>query len=166
MHVHSSDVDLHLSPWHSSSVYEKRSKRESSVCPLSSIQIILLTQRLVAVLLGFIKQLVPSLPSSNPDHIGSSTELLSDVDHSDNYGTPQLSESAQPRPKSGGLGRDVVDKVHNRERMVRSMRTQIWTGAVLGGLIAALIGAVFLFVVGISRLTILGLMVIVLYIYS
>ena len=38
----------------------------------------------------------------------------------------------------------------DRDDMIRAMRLQIWSGAILGGLVAAMVGAIFLFVV--SRL--------------
>jgi len=40
-----------------------------------------------------------------------------------------------------------LGQVIDREKMIRAMRLQIWTGAILGGLAAAMVGAIFLFVV-------------------
>jgi hypothetical protein len=48
----------------------------------------------------------------------------------------------------GGRG-EAGKQVGDREKMVKAMRLQIWTGAVGGGAVAAIIGAVFLVAVSI-----------------
>ena len=41
----------------------------------------------------------------------------------------------------------TLGQISHREKMIRAMRLQIWSGAILGGLAAAVVGAIFLFVV-------------------
>lgn len=100
----------------------------------------------VAVLLGFINQIIPA-PSSPPvpSSTRSSTELLSDLDQPHNYGTPM--ERTGVLSRNGTREERQLGQVTDREKMIRAMRFQIWTGAILGGLAAAMVGAIFLFVV-------------------
>lgn len=68
----------------------------------------------------------------------------------DGYGTPNDS-SARRMSTLGGRG-EAGKQVGDREKMVKAMRLQIWTGAVGGGAVAAIIGAVFLVAVSIQLL--------------
>ena len=103
----------------------------------------------VAVLLGFINQIIPTHPPAPiPSSTRSSTELLSDIEQPSSYGTPLELRRA---PSSTNLREEMpLGKIADREDMIRAMRFQIWTGAILGGLAAAMVGAIFLFVVSCS----------------
>ena len=128
---------------------------------------------IVAVLLGFIKQLIPTHPPGPvPDSSSStrsSTELLSDQDGND-YGTPSGSQNPHPVPRAvpSSSAREEMElgKIAERDAMIRSMQWQIWTGSILGGLIAAVIGAVFLYVVRTMNSPAFSSLIAVLYIYS
>lgn len=100
----------------------------------------------VAVLLGFINQIIPlQPPAPAPSSTRSSTELLSDPDHHAGYGTP--AERMRAMSSTSAREEMTLGQISHRERMIRAMRLQIWSGAILGGLAAAVVGAVFLFVV-------------------
>jgi high-affinity iron transporter len=100
----------------------------------------------VAVLLGFINQIIPpTSPKTIASSTRSSTELLSDLEQPNDYGTPlELARDSSRRNAREGT---QVGENADRESMIRAMRIQIWTGAILGGLAAAAVGAIFLFVV-------------------
>ncbi|KAK4687218.1 high-affinity iron transporter, partial [Tremellales sp. Uapishka_1] len=95
---------------------------------------------IIAVLLGFVRQLVPASPTgssrvqSDPDSARSSTELL--PNERANYGT----ETATLSISDGGAGSETAG-------MRRQMKMQIWTGAISGGLTAIVIGGIFLYIV-------------------
>ncbi|WWC85392.1 uncharacterized protein L201_000255 [Kwoniella dendrophila CBS 6074] len=144
---------------------------------------------IIAVLLGFISQIVPSivqpitrsLPASrrqsysNPTYDGgvrqsedsarSSQELLSSQYKNGTYGTtppgsstPNLAienQSLLTPPIEGGIrsnriDQDDLDEVEEiseeKDKIVKKMRFQIWSGAILGGTVAMAIGAIFLYV--------------------
>lgn len=102
----------------------------------------------VAVLLGFINQIIPLHPPATvpiPTSNRSSTELLSDPDRHAGYGTP--AERMRAMSSTSVREEMTLGQISHREKMIRAMRLQIWSGAILGGLAAAVVGAVFLFVV-------------------
>ena len=103
----------------------------------------------VAVLLGFINQVIPTHPQRPIPLSGrSSTELLSDSADSIDYGTPANGPDRLRTLSAVSIREEMeLGKTGDRERMIKAMRLQIWTGAILGGLGAAIIGAVFLYVV-------------------
>ncbi|WVQ98649.1 hypothetical protein IAU59_005780 [Kwoniella sp. CBS 9459] len=130
---------------------------------------------IIAVLLGFISQIVPSAvappkrrPSRSHIHLNgnhgrpsgdsarSSQELLTSLP--EGYGTSPRSTSPSHNPEASSLLRsdyqqDRVEQVedirelrNDKDLVVRKMRVQIWSGAVLGGSMAMAIGAIFLYV--------------------
>ncbi|WWC61244.1 uncharacterized protein I303_103825 [Kwoniella dejecticola CBS 10117] len=140
---------------------------------------------IIAVLLGFISQIVPSIvqpvhlplsESRRPSHshhgVGvrqsedsarSSQELLSEPHQNGTYGTsppssssPRLESRTLLTPHNGrrlsGLEVDqddleeVEEVSEEKDKVVKKMRLQIWSGALLGGTVAMAIGAIFLYV--------------------
>ncbi|OCF35422.1 iron ion transporter [Kwoniella heveanensis CBS 569] len=133
---------------------------------------------IIAVLLGFISQIVPSVvspPKRPPSHshtyqnghsngyghgrpsgdsARSSQELLTSLPGG--YGTSPRSSSPNNlegrsllRPDQEDLVEEVEDIRELRDekdQVIRKMRLQIWSGAVLGGSVAMAIGAIFLYV--------------------
>ncbi|WVF72280.1 hypothetical protein IAT40_007092 [Kwoniella sp. CBS 6097] len=143
---------------------------------------------IIAVLLGFISQIVPSVvsphkrrPSHSHSHIHlngngnghtnvngrpsgdsarSSQELLTSLP--EGYGTSPRSSSPNPPEEGRSLLRpdqrddqdqdraeeveDIRELRSEKDSVVRKMRIQIWSGAVLGGSVAMAIGAIFLYV--------------------
>ncbi|GMK55411.1 hypothetical protein CspeluHIS016_0204670 [Cutaneotrichosporon spelunceum] len=126
---------------------------------------------IIAVLLGFIEQIIPAQPLGSTAGAGSSrTELLpSAAEHEGDasystFGSRRNSERAPavpPQLLSPSLSpahRDSVelsdDEGHtsnqfgsyDREQLVRKLKAQVWSGALLGLAAAAIIGGIFLYV--------------------
>ncbi|WVW83216.1 hypothetical protein I302_105234 [Kwoniella bestiolae CBS 10118] len=135
---------------------------------------------IIAVLLGFISQIVPSIveplslplsSSRRPSHSGagqnirqsedsarSSQELLSRQNGTGTYGTSPETQSlltvhANERgevAETEAIDQDDMEEVEEiseeKDKVVRKMKVQIWSGAILGGTVAMAIGAIFLYV--------------------
>ncbi|WVR05101.1 hypothetical protein IAU60_002113 [Kwoniella sp. DSM 27419] len=140
---------------------------------------------IIAVLLGFISQIVPAVtsfpeqrrlsrtystsrlhtqtrlaPRQSDDSARSDQELLANSHNSGLYGgtTPRAtSPSAESRTllspsyereqaENELVVEDAEDIAGDKRGVVRKMRWQIWSGALLGGSVAMALGAVFLYV--------------------
>jgi high-affinity iron transporter len=135
----------------------------------------------VAVLLGFVAQIIspedasnpvspqerylhtaatdPAPNSPTPTHPNTSTsELLpAPIDGAaslgmysrrPSYGTEStITSYAQIRSRHAEDSALAGKATTNRDTVIRRMKMQIWAGAITGGLVAMLVGAVFLFVV-------------------
>ncbi|WWD15811.1 hypothetical protein CI109_100235 [Kwoniella shandongensis] len=132
---------------------------------------------IIAVLLGFVTQIIPSperrksrslshtlsRPRRSGDSTRSSTELLSSPNGGESYGTSPraagratIQDDERDREDGGLLSPSAAGVALNdggvrlgaeeREKVIRKMKFQIWTGAVLGGTVAMAIGAIFLYV--------------------
>lgn len=127
------------------------------------------------MLLGFITQIIPKPPSrpltlSSSDHApdlprhseesarseNSGTQLLSPGRASTDMGygasrsmSPARIERAEAESVVSEAGKDeeLLGADMNRRAIMKKMRVQIWSGAILGGSVAIAIGAVFLYVV-------------------
>ncbi|KJE00187.1 iron ion transporter [Cryptococcus gattii NT-10] len=129
---------------------------------------------IIAVLLGFITQIIPK-PPSHPRTLSSSghapdlprhseesgrsensgTQLLSSGHASMDMGygasrsmSPARLERAEVESVVSEAGKDeeLLGADMNRRAIMKKMRVQIWSGAILGGSVAIAIGAVFLYV--------------------
>ncbi|WWD01513.1 hypothetical protein V866_008457 [Kwoniella sp. B9012] len=131
---------------------------------------------IIAVLLGFISQIIPSIveplslplsSSRRPSHSGvqihtrqsedsarSSQELLPRRDgttlNGGGYGTSPENQSLLTVPDAEVVDQDDMEEVEEiseeKDKVVKKMRFQIWSGAILGGTVAMAIGAIFLYV--------------------
>ncbi|BEJ16074.1 hypothetical protein CspHIS471_0506790 [Cutaneotrichosporon sp. HIS471] len=133
---------------------------------------------IIAVLLGFIEQIIPSLPLGSLPGAGSSRTELLPSDAADqgeaSYSTfsarrnserapavppqllsPNLSPAHSNRPLDSGF--ELSDDEghehsshqfgsYNREQLVRNLKAQVWSGALLGLAAAAVVGGIFLYV--------------------
>lgn len=128
------------------------------------------------MLLGFITQIIPKPsshprtlstsghPSNLPRHSGESaqsensgTQLLSSGRASIDRGYGASSRSVSParierlevENVAGEVGKDegLLGADVDRRAIMKKMRVQIWSGAILGGSVAIAIGTVFLYVV-------------------
>ncbi|EKD03838.1 iron ion transporter [Trichosporon asahii var. asahii CBS 8904] len=118
----------------------------------------------VAVLLGFVDQIIPYSPSQNS---GSRTELLNEGQGERRYSTfgrsapninPQL---LSPVVRARDLDDDAISDVssidgeerptYDRNQVVRALKTQVWSGALIGLAAASVVGAIVLYIVSLAR---------------
>lgn len=121
------------------------------------------------MLLGFVDQIIPYSPSQGS---GSRTELLPAQEASGSgerrYSTfgrsapninPQLlSPNVRPRDLDDNDSVSDVSSLDGEERptydraqVVRALKTQVWSGALIGLAAASVVGAIVLYIVSLSR---------------
>lgn len=170
----SSQRQLTSSPWRPSSACERRLRRASSVSTSRSTSrgashagfwLYGTADTPVAVLLGFVDQIIPYSPSHGT---GSRTELLPAQEEASGSGrrystfgrsapniSPQLlSPNVRPRDLDDNDSLSDVSSLDGDERpqfdraqVVRALKTQVWSGALIGLAAASVVGAIVLYIV-------------------